>query len=32
MRDKHGTLKAGLMAFAKLSIGNNTKLHMIDAL
>jgi hypothetical protein len=32
MRDKHGTLKAELKAFAKLSIGNITKLHMIDAL
>ena len=32
MRDKHGTLKAGLKAFAKLPIGNITKLHMIEAL
>lgn len=32
MRDKHGTLKAPLKAFAKLPIGSITKLHMIEAL
>lgn len=32
MRDKHGTLKAGLRSFAKLPIGNVTKLHVIEAL
>ena len=32
MRDEHGTLKAGLKAFAKLPISNIAKLHMIEAL